>query len=187
MKNVLIILGHPSSKSFNGALADNFAAGAAGHSVEKLYLGDLKFDPVLWMAKEQEFEANLTAAQEKIKNADHLVFVYPNWWGGMPALLKGFIDRTFTMGFAYTLKDGEVKPRGLLGGKTAEIILTMDTPSCYYRLVLKMPGIREMKYAILKLCGVNVRRVTEFTSMRKSTEALRDKWKNKAERLGREI
>jgi|SRR3989304_5289898 len=91
--------------SFCGVLAEAYIEGAkaAGADIKQLYLGELKFDPILWHGyKEiQELEEDLKMAQEFILWAEHLVFVYPTWWGTIPALLKGFIDRTFLPGFAF--------------------------------------------------------------------------------------
>ena len=72
-------------------------AGESGAEVRKLVLAEMEFDLNLSAGYKgkQPLEPDLQEAQELIAWADHLVFVYPNWWGGMPALLKGFIDRVF--------------------------------------------------------------------------------------------
>src|SRR3990172_11834160 len=110
-KKILIILGHPSRESFCNAIIENYAEGVSegGGEVRKIYLGELKFDPILWngYAKIQELEDDLKRVQEDIKWADHLVFVYPTWWGGMPALLKGLVDRAFLPGFAFKFHKGK--------------------------------------------------------------------------------
>ena len=82
-------------------------------------------------------EPDLLEALEKIKNADHMVWVHPIWWYSMPALLKGFIDRTFLPGIAFKSKEGNVFPEQLFKGKSARIITTSDTPWWYYALVMK--------------------------------------------------
>ena len=129
--NVLLVLGHPRTESFCGALAQAYRDGAleAGADVRKLALADLEFDPDVHTEcpSEQELEADLLEARRGIEWADHLVFVYPNWWGTMPALLKGFFDRLFTPGFAFEhYEDGAgAGKRELLSEKTAELIVTM--------------------------------------------------------------
>ena len=103
--NVLVILGHPRKQSLSGALAAAYAEGAraAGVNVKELILADLHFNPNVELANmpEQLFEADLAEAKRAVEWADHLVFVYPTWWGTMPALLKGFLDRMLMPGFAF--------------------------------------------------------------------------------------
>ncbi|MFW5761753.1 MAG: NAD(P)H-dependent oxidoreductase [Cyclobacteriaceae bacterium] len=79
-----------------------------GHEVRTQCLGDLSFDPILWKGyKEiQELEPDLKYAQECIKWSDKWVIIYPIWWGSVPALLKGFMDRTLYSGFAYKYHKG---------------------------------------------------------------------------------
>ena len=93
-KKILMILGQPQRHSYGGALMQAYSEGAraAGAEVKELFLGDLKFDPLATtsLAHLSELEPDLALAQEAIKWADHLVFVYPIWWGTIPALLKGF-------------------------------------------------------------------------------------------------
>ena len=98
-KRVLVILGHPSEASLCGAIANAYLKGAqaAEHEVRFLSLGKLKFDPILRDGYNtiQALEPDLVAAQESIAWAEHIVFVYPIWWGSIPAILKGFFDRWY--------------------------------------------------------------------------------------------
>ena len=142
-KNILVILGHPDSNSFCGSLSETYinSAKASGSEVREIKLGELSFDPVLWNGYNeiQELEPDLIKAQELIQWSNHIVFVYPNWWGGMPALMKGFIDRTFLPGFAFKYRGGNL-PDKLLSGRTAHLMVTMDTPPWYYRWIFHRPG-----------------------------------------------
>lgn len=184
MKNILVILGHPSSNSFCGALADTYAKGAqeAGHSVKVMKLGEMEFDPVI-RDRRQLLEPCLTEAQENISWASHIVFVYPNWWGLMPALMKGFIDRTFLEGFAADFPMNGM-PVQLLKGRTAHLMVTMDTPLWFYRFFQKMPGHTAMRKTILEFCGIKVKKITGFAIMKTSTPDKRKKWLADAERAG---
>jgi putative NADPH-quinone reductase len=184
MKNILVILGHPETDSFCGALADSFSKGAEqnGRKVDRLNLGDMDFTPVL--RKGMEMEQCLKDAQQKIQDADHIAFIYPNWWGLMPALMKGFIDRVFLEGFAFEFSESSPLPKGLLKGKTAQLLVTMDTPPWYYKMVYKMPGHRAMQKSILDFCGVRTVKTTEFAVMKKSTPEMRSIWLKKAAGLG---
>src|ERR1035438_5649049 len=100
--NILIILGHPARKrqSLSEALANAYKEGAieSGHEVCLSKVADKQFDPILHegYGEEQAAEPDIIEAQEKIRWADHLVFVYPLWEYMIPALLKGFLERTLT-------------------------------------------------------------------------------------------
>jgi len=179
-KRILVILGHPSNHSFCAALAGAYldTARAAGHEVRELRLGQLDFDPILreGYRQVQPLEADLLAAQEAISWAQHLVFAYPIWWGGAPALLKGFVDRVFLPGYAFKYRPGKAFPAQLLTGRTAQLLVTMDTPPWYFRWVYRMPGIHQLRKTTLEFCGVKPVRVTTFGSILHSTDAQRTRW-----------
>lgn len=189
--NTLVILGHPQSNSLCGALAEAYANGAtsSGTNVEVLRLGDLEFDPVLreregYAGTEAKLEPDLRHAQEMIARADHLVFVFPSWWGSMPALLKGFVDRAFLPGFAFKPRQDSSFPERLLAGKTARIITTLDTPSFWHALVYRAPGDNALRRATLEFCGVRPVRVTRFDRVRYSSPEIRTRWLETACSLG---
>jgi NAD(P)H dehydrogenase (quinone) len=188
MKKILIIIGHPNPESFNHALAHRYAEAArqAGHAVEVLSLATLQFDPILRMgyAAPQKLEPDLQAAQISILNADHLVVLFPSWWGSTPALLKGFIDRTFLPGFAFKYKKDSVWWDRLLSGRTGHLVVTMDTPWIYNWLVYGNANIRAMKAATFQFCGIKRVKVTTFDSVRSSTEARRTAWLEQMAQMG---
>lgn len=188
-KRILILLGHPSSDSFCAALADAYAeaAGAQGHSVRTLRLGQLDFDPILHAGyrQVQPLEADLLAAQAAIAWAEHLVFAYPIWWGGAPALLKGFVDRVFLPGFAFQYRPGKAFPAQLLKGRTAQLLVTMDTPPWYFRWVYRMPGIHQLRKTTLEFCGVKPVKVASFGPILNATDAQRARWLAQARLLAR--
>ena len=108
---------------------------------------DLIFNPNLQFGyqKRTELEPDLLDAWEKIKWADHLVWVHPVWWGGLPAITKGFIDRLFLPGFAFQYRENSVWWDKLLIGKTAHIITTLDQPSWYYWFAFGRPSVNQLK------------------------------------------
>ena len=170
-KKVLVILGHPSKQSFNNALAEAYAEGAkkAGAEVQKLAISDLKFDPILHDGynRIQELEPDLKKAQELIRWAEHIVWVYPTWWASMPALMKGFIDRIFLPGFAFNFRKGSPLWDKHLKGRTSHLIVTMGGPPLYYRFALFSPGIRMMDKGTLGFCGIKVKCRTIIGRIRK--------------------
>ena len=179
-KRILLIAGHPSLASFCAAIAQEYAQAAqqAGHEVKRLDLASLTFDPILHGGYDsnQPLESDLVMAQEHILWAEHLVFIYPTWWGAMPALLKGFIDRTFLPGCAFRYREHSIRWDKLLTGRSAHLFVTMDTPPLYYRLVFRMPGHNQMKRTILQFSGINPVQITSFGSMKTSTAKQREQW-----------
>ena len=186
--NILIIHGHPVKDTFSACLIESYKEGAAGSGadVKILKLNELQFNINFTEGYRgsQELESDLLMSQKLIKWADHLVFIYPNWWSTFPALLKGFIDRTFLPGFAFRYKNGVLNWDKLLTGKTARLIITMDTPTWYYRFKLGKPGHRAMKKGILEFCGIKPVRITTIGSVRKSNNRKRNRWIQKVRRLG---
>jgi putative NADPH-quinone reductase len=188
MKKILIINGHPDEKSFCNSLAQNYKKGAdsAGADCKLVNLYDLKFNPILNHGYRliTELEPDLLVIQQEILNADHLVLVYPNWWGTYPALLKGFIDRVFLPGFAFKYLEKSPLPAKLLKGKTARLIVTMDTPAWYYFLVNRSPGYNSMKIGILGFSGIKPVKISSFSPLRSSDEKRRKMWLAEVEKLG---
>ena len=187
-KRVLIILGHPRGASFGRALADAYQEGAlgAGHQVDTVDLASLSFDPILHQgyAGSQELEPDLVRAQQLISQAQHLVFVYPTWWGSMPALLKAFIERVFLPGFAFKYRQGSPLWDKLLTGRSADLLVTMDSPPLYYRWVARMPGHNQMRRTILGFCGIKPVRIFSIGPVKGSRQHKRESWIQKARDIG---
>ena len=185
--NVLIINGHPRKGSFSEALVKAYIQGArtAGADIRKLTLYELSFDLNVTEVspKNQFIEPAIQHAQESISWADHVVFVYPTWWGTVPALMKGFIDRVFTEGFAFDDIEGGTGYAPLLRGRSAQLITTMDSPYLVYQLIYRAPGHNAMRRAILEFCGFEMARTVSFGPVNKSTANERERWliKTKAE------
>ncbi len=156
--------------------------------VQEIIISNLKFNPNLEFGyqKRTELEPDLLNAWEKIKWADHLVWVHPVWWGGLPAITKGFIDRLFLPGFAFQYKENSLFWDKLLNGKTAHIITTLDQPSWYYWLVYGRPSVNQLKKCTLKFCGINQVKVSYFGIIKKSNERTRQKWISTIEKLGKQ-
>jgi NAD(P)H dehydrogenase (quinone) len=187
-RNVLVVLGHPQRASLCGAIADAYAQGArdAGHEVRFLALGDLDFDPIrrTGYGEAPPLEPDLVRAQEDIAWCDHMAWAYPNWWGTMPALMKGFIDRTVLPGFAFKYHEGKLLWDKLLTGRSARLLVTMDTPALWYRWVIGRPGHNQMRNSVLGFCGVKPIRVSQFGVVKKSSPTTREAWLRRAADLG---
>ena len=188
-KKTLIINGHPDGESYCAALSEAYRTGAeaAGVPIEVINIRDLYFDPNLRYGYRErtELEPDLLRAQELIKWADHLVWVYPVWWGSVPALMKGFLDRVLLPGFAFKKREGSVWWDKYLTGKTARLICTLDQPGWYYRWVYGRPSHNAMKKLTLQFVGIKTVKITTIGPMRLSKESFRKKWLDRVERLGK--
>lgn len=184
---VLVILGHPRSPSLCAALAEAYVTGAraAGAEVEELDLGALRFDPDVHPVSpaDQPLEPDLERARRLIDWADHLAFVYPGWWGVGPARLKGFLDRVLLPGFAFRERD-DGRLEGLLGGRTAHLITTLDMPPWVYRVIYRAPGLNAMRRSTLGFCGIETTRILALGPVRESGHARRAAWLEAARQLG---
>ena len=187
-KNVLVVCGHPDKDSFSGTVADHYQAGAqdAGHSVERVNLGDLNFDPILHKGyKEiQHLEPDLIALQDKFRAADHIVIVYPNWWCTMPALLKGLFDRFWLPGFAFNFNKQTKKIEKHLAGKTGRVIILSGSHSPFMTWWQFGDYTNEIQYGILEFAGIRTQ-VSSFGPCEKVDESVRGKWLKDVENLGK--
>ncbi len=188
MTRILIVNGNPKPASFCAALADAYETGArsAGHEVERIDLGALPIDPVLrtGFTPHDPEEPELTAAREAIGRAQHLVLVWPLWFGDMPAILKGFLERALTMGFA--AEEIEKPPffRPLLTGRSARSIVTMQMPRLVYRLVYGSAATKLLRRHILGFVGMSPVRDTVFGGIDDAAPETRAKWLEEVRRLG---
>jgi putative NADPH-quinone reductase len=185
---ILIINGHPDKESYNYALAESYKKGAAesGAEVQEINISELHFNPNLEFGyrKRTELEPDLLKAQESIKWADHIVWIYPVWWGSVPGLMKGFLDRVLLPGFAFKKREGSVWWDKYLTGKTSRIICTMDQPTWFYRWINGRPSHIAMKKLTMNFIGIKKVRITSIGPIRLSKDEFRQKWLSKVEKLG---
>ncbi|MBP1167472.1 NAD(P)H dehydrogenase (quinone) [Chryseobacterium sp. PvR013] len=125
----LIIYAHPNNNSLNHNLLNTVIETLQSCNQEVIVrdLYAIGFDPVLSLADMQEqrlgkVSDDIKIEQEHISWAEQITFIYPIWWTGLPAIMKGYIDRVFSYGFAYRYDQGIQK--GLLKGKKTVIINT---------------------------------------------------------------
>lgn len=180
---VLVIDAHPRADSFCHALSAAVVEGAEAsqHQVRLLALRDLRFDPNY---TGQDLEPCLVRCQESLLWAEHLVIVHPVWWGTMPALLKGWLDRVLLPGFAFAdREDGGWD--GLLTGRSATLVVTMDTPLWVFRWILRAPSLQALRAATLGFCGISPVHTLLFSPVRTSTPRKREQWLQQARDAGR--
>ncbi len=166
----LLIQAHPRADSFSAALGAAWleGAGTAGVETDRVDLMSLDFDPIYRGPDvEQPLEPDLIALRARIDASRTVAFSFPTWWAQMPALLKGMIDRTFLPGWAYRYHRGQALPEGLLAGRSARIITTMDSPWWWYRWMHGRSLHRSLHHATLNYCGIrDVRETTVYATRR---------------------
>ena len=189
-KKIFILLGHPDSVGMCNAIADTYerSARGEGHTVERLNIGQMQFDPILHQGYRaiQPMEPDLMRFQELIKWADHVVIIHPVWWVGMPALLKGLFDRAWLPGSAFRymrMKSGarSIFWHRLYRGKTARVIITSGTIPWLVRL---LPGNvnAQLKWGILWFAGFSTH-TTWFGPAENPTPERKKRWLKKVARL----
>lgn len=188
MKKILVFLGHPDKNSYSGHLADTYenTAREAGHDVLRLNIGDLNFDPVLHMGYKtiQELEPDLTMVQEKINWADHIVFIYPNWWTTMPAAFKGMFDRMWLPGFAFNFEKPSHRLIQRLKAKTARVIIVCGTHSPFMTWWKFGDYTNEIAHGILGFAGIKTR-VTPFGPAERVKPEILERWVGKVANLAK--
>lgn len=172
--NQLIIIAHPKKDSFTHQLkvelVDRFYE--QGNEVKVRDLYDLKFDPVLSAQelkfnKEGEFMADVVVEQNYIQWAEEITILYPLWWDAFPAILKGYIDRVFTNGFAFKINGKG--PEGMLTAKRVRLITTAGMDEKTLQLSNVYEGLKTTQdEGVFGFCGMEVMDhlyVTQVTSL----------------------
>lgn len=187
-RKIFIWVAHPKSSSLCSALADAYEAGAKsrGAQVRRMDLAQMTFDPRFsgYGPDAPALEPDLLSWQENIAWADHIMILHPYWWGAMPTLAKAVIDRALTPGFGFKYHDRGVKWDKLLVGRTADAIITSDTPPFLDTLLYRKPARRVLKNQILGFCGIKLRYLRQFGSVKLANPEKISAWINKAQNMG---
>ncbi len=174
--NVLVVYSHPNPKSFNHALLETVQAGLkeAGHAVK---VRDLYAEPFKSVLDAADFTRilggstpeDIAKEQALVAWAEGLVFIYPVWWFGLPAALKGWIDRVFLQGFAFAFTPAGVQ--GLLKHKKALVLNTTGGPEAGYdAMAAKEVIVRPLTDGTLKFCGISEVAVKTFWAVTTAPE-----------------
>ena len=158
----LIVLAHPGAQSLSRLFADVAMAALKerGADIDLLDLYAAGFDPALTPAEraayyvEPQDHSGVAEDAGLLMQAETLVLIFPTWWFGMPAILKGWIDRVFAPGIAFDHASdfGPIKAK-LTNLKSVLIITTLGSPAWIDWLVMRRPVRRILKTAIFGLCA----------------------------------
>jgi len=142
--NALVVYCHPVEGSFCSAMRDAAIAGlyAVGHTVNVIDLAAEQFNPVMstseWNTYRQgngDIPVGLERDVALVKSAEIIVFVYPTWWGGLPAQLKGWLERVMLPGTAFVFNENNKVRPGLRNIRRIHIASTFGSPWLYVRVV----------------------------------------------------
>ena len=154
----LIIYAHPNPTSFNHAILEAAIKASGGHHVIVRDLYQLNFNPILeWQefrnTIQHQYAEDIVEEHRYFQQAELITLIYPLWWMGFPAILKGYLDRVIAYGFAY--KDGKEKSIGLLGDKRVQQFVTLGNPVEEYRQKGYLQAFEHtLGYGLFSFCGI---------------------------------
>lgn len=187
-KRVFIWVAHPKAGSLCAGLADAYQAGLeeGGAQIRRMELSEMDFDMTFegYGAPAAPLEPALADWQAAVAWADHVLIVHPYWWGAMPTKAKAVLDRALIPGFGFKYHRRGMGWDKLLKGKSADAIITSDTPPLIDTLIYRKPARRVLKNQVLEFCGVKTKTIIQFGSVKLASPKKIANWLAKAKRLG---
>jgi putative NADPH-quinone reductase len=191
-RTVCIIQGHPhaTGKHLCHAIADAYADGAraARAQVRRIDLGSMTIpllrDPADFLTAPPE---TIVAAQDAIRESEHIVVIYPLWLGTMPAVVKAFFEQLCRKGFAVEANANGSWPKQMLKGRSARVIVTMGMPAAAYKLIFGAHGVRGFESGILGMAGIKPIRETLVGAVDSLTRNRTEALLARARRLGKDL
>ena len=189
---VLVVYAHPNPESFNHAVVEEFVSGLAegGHTSEVIDLYGINFDPRLNAEDLVQFQGGelpqeVRDQQAKVAGAEALVFVHPMWGWTIPAMLKGWLDRVFSMGFAYSMSDKGME--GLLKHSKVLVISTAGETEDYYQSEGYTDAFRKINDGFFKEAGIQNVQYKCLYGIQAAGDEGRKKYLEEAHQLGKEF
>jgi putative NADPH-quinone reductase len=158
---VLVVYCHPLAESFCSAVLSSVRSGlaTAGHETRVIDLYAEKFEPVLSARERLDYhtpglnEVGVVPHLEALRWCDALIFVYPTWWYGPPAILKGWLDRVWIPHATFEMpKPGKPIGRVLTNIRFIAVVSTLGSPWWWWKLVMGEPGRRILLRGLSVLC-----------------------------------
>ena len=193
---VAIVFNHPYEGSYCNAILESVKQGLyrAGHEIDVIHLDQDKFNPVmtaedlLAFRNKKSIDPQALDYIQRIKAADHLVFIFPIWWELMPALMKGFIDKVIFPGETYDYTNSGYGMITLLDNlKSATVITTMNTPAIMYKFMYGNAIKKSLIRGTLKKSGIKNVKWLSLNMVKASSSAKRAKWLKKIEKRFTEL
>lgn len=190
--NILIVFNHPYEGSYCNSLLNAVQKGLqmASHTIDLIHLDHEKFNPVMSAQDLRAFrdrkpvDYQVINYQERLQNADHLIFIFPIWWELMPALMKGFIDKVIFPGLAYDYSNASntrMKPL-LKNIKGVTVITTMNTPGFIYRWLFGNAIQKALIRGTFWKLGYKNRKWISFNRVKMVSQEKREEWLQKLEK-----
>ncbi len=183
----LIVYAHPNPKSFCAGIKERVESTIKSKGDEAVVrdLYAMNFNPVLSGADLLSFKngglaEDIKTEQDNIKAADIIVFIYPVWWTGLPAIMKGYVDRVISYGFAYRYNESGVE--GLLADKKVVLFSTNGTPQDVYEKSGMFDSLNQTSDdGIFRFCGIQVLGHHYFSGPGSVDDSARQEMLNKVE------
>jgi putative NADPH-quinone reductase len=186
-RRLLVVIGTPLPDTLVHALAAAYVDGAGEAGAETRVI-DLARQPIPAHPRfrdelraprddhDRPLDAEVAPYVESLAWADHVTIAYPQWWGTYPAALKAFIDRVFLANSAFAYhRTGRGWDR-FLSGRTARLIMTMDSPAGWNRLVYRNAAETSLTRATLGYCGIRTTGISRFSEVRHRSNEVRERW-----------
>ncbi|MEM6857836.1 MAG: NAD(P)H-dependent oxidoreductase [Pseudomonadota bacterium] len=181
--NVLLIDAHPDEGRLTSHLIDIYEDFLPNDlNCERMAVRDLEFSPNLkhGYARRTQWEPDVERMAAAIDACDHLVIAFPMWWGAEPARLKGLLDRLLLPGFAFVYHKDDPWWDKLLQGRSADVIITMDTPPLFLRFMYGNSIIQRWKKQVLGFVGFKPVRIAAFGPVKDGgADKALEKWSKK--------
>lgn len=163
---ILVVYAHPLADSYAAALCRAVVEtlGKRGHAIDVCDLYEEGFDPVLSAGerraydKSPENEAAVAAHVERLRRSDGIILVFPSWWYGMPAILKGYFDRVWLPGVAFEFGPGAIRPV-LTNIRLFGVVTTSGAPEWFTRIYVGDPSRRVLMRGLARLLAPRSERI----------------------------
>ncbi|MCF7928993.1 MAG: NAD(P)H-dependent oxidoreductase [Spirochaetales bacterium] len=190
---ICIIYAHPWDGSLNRAVLAALERGirSGGGKADVIDLYAEGFDPVMSEAdlalygEGRSTDPKVAEYQQRIDRASHIIFLFPVWWQGPPAVLKGFLDKVLLPGWSY--EPGPLFPRGFLKQLSATVVVTLGAPLWYFRIRYRNPLRGAFAVGSLKFVGIRRTKLLAIGRIGDRKRSSIEAWLGRVERYGRRL
>ncbi len=162
---VLVVYCHPVPESFCASIRDKAVATlqARGDDVRLTDLYAEKFDPVMGCEERRTYndgppaDPALSPHIENLRWAQAILFIYPTWWYGLPAMLKGWLDRVWATDIVFRLPEGKGRITSLMTHVTRIGVITTCGAPLWWTILVGQPGRKTIMRGMRALCATRCR------------------------------